>query len=66
MPPMRNLIVQETFVDLDADTNPFSFTGVRCVICGIILDSVIAQHQIIRPKPHMHQIRARKPLLRFG
>ncbi len=59
-------MVQETFVDLHADTNPVSFTGWRCVICGAIVDRLIAQHQIVRPKPHMHQTRTRKPLIQFG
>jgi hypothetical protein len=59
-------MVEETFVDLQADTSPVSFTGWRCVICGAIVDALIAQHQIVRPKPHVHQTRARKPLIRCG
>lgn len=54
----------ETFVDMQADTNPLGFSGWRCVICGVIVDSLIAQHEVIFPKPHVHQTRARKPLTR--
>ena len=59
-------MVEETFVDLQADTNPLSFSGWRCVTCGAIVDSLIAQHQVVRPKPHVHHTRARKPLTRCG
>ncbi|MCE7966959.1 MAG: hypothetical protein DYH04_16530 [Nitrospira sp. NTP2] len=59
-------MVQETFVDFQADTNPVSFSGWRCIVCGAIVDTVIARHQVLRPQPRMHHTRARKPLLRLG
>lgn len=59
-------MVEETFVDLQADTSPVSFTGWRCVVCGAIVDRLIVQHQAVRPEPHVHQTRARKPLMRLG
>jgi hypothetical protein len=59
-------MVKGIFVDLQADRNPVSFTGWRLVICGAIMDAVITQHQMIRPKPHGHQTRARKPFLLCG
>ncbi len=62
-PRCSNLMVEEVFVDMHADTNPLSFKGWRCVICGAIVDSLIARHQANRPQPMFHQTRARKALM---
>jgi hypothetical protein len=59
-------MVEEVFVDMQADTSPSSFTGWRCVMCGAIVDSLILRHQSDRPQPMFHQTRARKPLMWIG
>jgi hypothetical protein len=59
-PRCDNLMVEETFVDIDADTHPPSFRGWRCVLCGAIVDPLILQHQADRPEPLLHQARTKK------
>jgi hypothetical protein len=59
-PRCDNLMVEETFVDLESDVHPLSFRGWRCVICGAIVDSLIVLHQTNRPEPLLHQPRTRK------
>lgn len=49
-PRCENLMVLETFVDLESETYPGAFLGWRCVVCGAILDPVILFHQAERPE----------------
>jgi len=58
-------MVEEIFVDLRSDTTAASFPGWRCMICGAIVDPVIAQHQHVRPAPAFRRAR-RKPRLFVG
>jgi hypothetical protein len=50
-PRCHNLMVEETFVDLQVSPSVSSFTGWRCVICGEILDSIILQNRTRHPEP---------------
>ncbi|MBX3238143.1 MAG: hypothetical protein KF814_18500 [Nitrospiraceae bacterium] len=65
-PRCQNLMVEEVFVDMQADTSPSSFKGWRCIMCGAIVDSLILRHQSAPPQPIFHQTRARKPLVWMG
>lgn len=56
----QNPMVEEVFVDLEADSGPTSFRGWRCIVCGDVLDSIILQHRTERPEPQFSHARARK------
>jgi hypothetical protein len=47
----QGVMVQDVFEDLDDDTGALSFTGWRCLLCGEIVDPVIASHRHTRPTP---------------
>lgn len=49
-PRCENLMVLETFADVESETSPGAFLGWRCVVCGAILDPVILSHQAERPE----------------
>ena len=59
-PRCENLMVQETFVDLESETYPGAFWGWRCLVCGAILDPVILSHQAERPESVVSRSRPRK------
>ena len=44
-------MAQEVFEDLLDDTGSLSFKGWRCLICGEILDPVIANNRWAHPEP---------------
>jgi hypothetical protein len=56
-PRCHNLMVEETFVDLEASPSVWSFTGWRCVSCGEILDSIILQNRTRHPEPQRRRAR---------
>ena len=47
----HSAMVLETFVDLTAGSPTGVFMGWRCVVCGAILDPVIAAHQFAAATP---------------
>ena len=49
-PRCKGLMVEESFDDLEYTTG-LAFTGLRCLICGEIVDRVISQNRILRPEP---------------
>ena len=50
-PGCHNLLVEETFVDLQVSPSVSSFSGWRCMICGEILDPIILQNRTRHPEP---------------
>ncbi len=44
-PRCKGLMLMERFFDYWDDTGQIDFTGWRCIICGDILDAVIAGHR---------------------
>lgn len=44
-PRCQSLMVVETFVDYESSSDPPSFLGWRCLICGAICDPLILLHQ---------------------
>ena len=50
-PRCHNLMVEETFVDVETSPSVWSFTGWRCVSCGEILDPIILQNRTLHPEP---------------
>ena len=49
-PRCKGLMVEESFDDLEYTTG-LAFPGLRCLICGEIVDRVISQNRILRPEP---------------
>lgn len=58
-PRCKGLMVQERFEDMLDDTGCLCFKGWRCIICGEILDAVIASHRESRPDPLIGSARRR-------
>ena len=56
-PRCHNLMVEETFVDLQAESGGGSFMGWRCIICGEILDPLILQNRTLHPEPQYRRVR---------
>ncbi len=56
-PRCHNLMVEETFVDLQAESSGQSFMGWRCLSCGEILDPIILQNRTFRPEPPYQRAR---------
>ena len=56
-PRCHNLMVEETFVDLQVSPSMSSFTGWRCMICGEILDPIILQNRTRHPEPQYGRAR---------
>ena len=57
-PRCHNLMVEETFVDLQVSPSvSSSFTGWRCLICGEILDPIILQNRTRHPEPQYGRAR---------
>jgi hypothetical protein len=50
-------MVQDTFEDLKDDTGFLHFRGWRCIICGEILDPIIATNRESRPAPLLGRAR---------
>jgi hypothetical protein len=50
-PRCHGTMSQELFEDLRDETGMIYFSGWRCLICGEIIDPVIAAHRMHRPKP---------------
>lgn len=50
-------MVQDVFEDLEDDTGSLYFKGWRCIICGEILDPVIATNREARPSPLLGRAR---------
>jgi hypothetical protein len=44
-------MARDTFEDLEDDTGALSFKGWRCLLCGEILDPVIANNRGSHPSP---------------
>jgi hypothetical protein len=53
----KGVMVHEVFEDLFDDTGSLCFKGWRCVICGEILDPVIANNRGSRPAPLLGRAR---------
>ena len=56
-PRCKGVMTQEVFEDLLDDTGNLSFPGWRCLICGEILDPVIANNRESRPMPLLGRAR---------
>ncbi len=56
-PRCKGVMAQEVFEDLLDDTGNLSFNGWRCLICGEILDPVIANHRGSHPTPFLGRAR---------
>ena len=56
-PRCHNLMVEETFVDLQVSPSVSSFTGWRCMSCGEILDPIILQNRTRHPEPQYGRAR---------
>ena len=56
-PRCHNLMVEETFVDLEVSPSVSSFTGWRCLNCGEILDPIILQNRTLHPEPQYGRAR---------
>jgi hypothetical protein len=56
-PRCHNLMVEETFVDLQVSPSVSFFTGWRCMICGEILDPIILQNRTRHPEPQYGRAR---------
>ncbi len=48
-PRCTGSMIEETFDDMQDDTGQFYFRGLRCMICGEILDPVIVANRVHRP-----------------
>ena len=59
-PRCHNLMVEETFVDLQVSPSVSSFTGWRCMSCGEILDPIILQNRTRHPEPQYGRARTKK------
>lgn len=59
-PRCHGIMVQDVFEDLQDDTGSLSFQGWRCIICGEILDPVIANNRASRPTPLLGRARKTK------
>ena len=57
-PRCHNLMVEETFVDLQAESGGGSFMGWRCIICGEILDPIILPNRTLHPEPPYRRVRS--------
>ena len=44
-PRCASLMIGEKFYDLQDDTGRFSFEGLRCLVCGEILDPLIVENR---------------------
>jgi hypothetical protein len=58
-------MIEEIFEDLQDDTGSLCFPGWRCMVCGEILDPVIARNRESRPAPLLGRAR-QKTLTRLG
>ena len=56
-PRCHNLMVEETFVDLQAESGGLSFMGWRCISCGEILDPLILQNRMRHPEPQYQRVK---------
>jgi transcription elongation factor Elf1 len=56
-PHCHNLMVEETFVDLQVSPSVLSFAGWRCMICGESLDPIILQNRTLHPEPQYRRAR---------
>jgi len=50
-PRCKGVMVRDVFEDLMDDTGSLFFNGWRCIICGEILDPVIANNRDTSPSP---------------
>ena len=55
----HGVMVPEVFEDLHDDTGVLAFQGWRCLLCGEIIDPVIAAHRQGRPTPVLRRARTR-------
>ncbi len=53
----HGVMVQDVFEDLEDDTGSLSFEGWRCLLCGEILDPVIATNRRSHPTPLLGRAR---------
>lgn len=60
----HGVMVPDVFEDLDDDTGALAFQGWRCLLCGEIVDPVIAANRRERPAPLLRRIRNRMVPLR--
>jgi hypothetical protein len=56
-PRCNGVMVEDTFEDLKDDTGFLHFRGWRCIICGEILDPLIATNRGTRPAPMLGRAR---------
>lgn len=56
-PRCKGVMAQEVFEDLLDDTGNLFFKGWRCLICGEILDPVIANNRGSHPMPFLGRAR---------
>ncbi len=56
-PRCKGVMVEDTFEDLRDDTGSLHFNGWRCLLCGEILDPVIAINRESRPSPLLGRAR---------
>ena len=56
-PRCNGVMAQDTFEDLDDDTGALAFKGWRCLLCGEIIDPVIAVNRGSRPSPLLGRAR---------
>lgn len=56
-PRCHGVMVRDVFEDLRDDTGSLHFNGWRCLICGEILDPVIATNRESRPMPLLGRAR---------
>jgi hypothetical protein len=50
-PRCKGIMVYDVFEDFQDDTGLLSFDGWRCILCGEIVDPVIAANRGTRPAP---------------
>lgn len=48
------LVVSERFYDWMSDSGSLDFEGLRCLVCGEIVDPLILVHRRQRPEPEDH------------
>lgn len=49
-PRCNGFMIGEWFQDLRDDTGQFNFEGMRCLICGEVLDPIILQNRTLGPE----------------
>lgn len=53
-------MVMERFYDWMSDSGRLEFQGVRCLVCGEIVDPLIIEHRGQKPAPGRHHRYCRK------